>query len=228
MLEPPTGARRERAPVVAEGVSRGGRGARSPACCTRAPRPPGQRLGGSARAALNYVSGAVDGSARRGLGRGHLLRIFFHRAEPVARAPRLRRHRVPDAGRRGAVRGARSARSVPRAPGDAWTWMRSPCLGHCERARGAPARGRAPPTSRSRPSRRRARDSRSSSTRPRATAQSRPSGRCLRRGRPATRSGCCAVSAASIPGSLDDYRANGGYLALRRAVEIGPERSSGR
>ena len=34
--------------------------------------------------------------------------------------------------------------------------------------------------------------------------------------------GCCAGSAASIPTSLDAYRAAGGYAALRRALELGP------
>ncbi len=37
------------------------------------------------------------------------------------------------------------------------------------------------------------------------------------------RCGCCAASAASTRRSLDDYRAHGGYAALRRAFELGPE-----
>ncbi len=37
------------------------------------------------------------------------------------------------------------------------------------------------------------------------------------------RCGCCAASAAVDPESLDDYRARGGYAALRRAFELGRE-----
>ena len=35
--------------------------------------------------------------------------------------------------------------------------------------------------------------------------------------------GCCAASGVVDPPSLDDYRAHGGYAALRRALELGPE-----
>ena len=42
--------------------------------------------------------------------------------------------------------------------------------------------------------------------------------------RPATRRcGCSGGWTWSIPTSLDDYRAHGGYEALRRALELGPE-----
>ncbi len=45
--------------------------------------------------------------------------------------------------------------------------------------------------------------------------------RCPSGARPAY--GCSAASASSIQHSLDDYRAHGGYQALRRAFELGPE-----
>ena len=35
--------------------------------------------------------------------------------------------------------------------------------------------------------------------------------------------GCCGASATCDPTSLDDYRAHGGYAALRRAMELGPD-----
>ena len=48
--------------------------------------------------------------------------------------------------------------------------------------------------------------------------------RATRARRTATRAcACCDASAASSPTSLDDYRAHGGYAALRRALEIGPD-----
>ncbi len=111
----------------------------------------------------------------------------------------------------------------PEGQGDAWTWRRSPCLGLCERApaallqrsgAGAEDVAVAPlgvehvtalvvdqdvrpsePVGRSMPQATEARDTL----------------RLLRR-----------VGVVD-PSSLDDYRANGGYLALRRAVELGPE-----
>ena len=43
-------------------------------------------------------------------------------------------------------------------------------------------------------------------------------------GRRVTACGFCGGSALVDPRSLDDYRAHGGYAALRRALELGPER----
>ena len=98
------------------------------------------------------------------------------------------------------------------------SWLRSPCLGQCDRAPAAMLTeagenplereltlvdsdgDRDPPRRRRRPSRRR----------PPAPG-GRPGVRLLRRVGPVD------------PESLDDYRAHGGYDALRRAIELGPE-----
>ena len=108
----------------------------------------------------------------------------------------------------------------PTADGAA-TWLRSPCLGLCERAPAALVTRR----------RRGPRATHSIGAAP-ATAgviggprpgrpPSRRRGWCRRSGR-ARRCGCCGGSAASTRTSLDSYRGAGGYAALRRAFELGP------
>ncbi len=76
-------------------------------------------------------------AAGRGVGRADVLSPVCDRAAGAGGGARLRRHRLPRARRRGAVRVVDRARSDPRAPtpdGRDTTWMRSPCLGQCERA----------------------------------------------------------------------------------------------
>jgi NADH-quinone oxidoreductase subunit F len=122
---------------------------------------------------------------------------------------------------------------TPAANGAA-TWLRSPCLGLCEQAPAALVQAAgdapadyelpstsldqvvkavnqrpepAPGTKHQAPS-----TTRSLSHVPQTLSPRDASLRLLRR-----------VGVAD-PGSLDDYRAHGGYTALRRALEIGPER----
>ena len=100
------------------------------------------------------------------------------------------------------------------------TWYRSPCLGQCDRApaalvgdRGRRAARRVAGADDGRGGARRCSRAASPARRPRL--------RCRRRA--IRRFACSAASASSIRASLDDYRAHGGYAALRRAVELGPE-----
>ena len=100
------------------------------------------------------------------------------------------------------------------------TWYRSPCLGQCDRAPGS-ARRAMPATSRTSARSRRRRPPQCS-TCSRAATPARRRSPCCRR--PATRRcGCCAVPLPTGRSSLDEYRAHGGYAALRRAIELGPE-----
>ena len=78
-----------------------------------------------------------DRAPGRRVRRRHLLRPARARAAPAACRPRLRRHRLPLPGRRGARRRSWRSASGPRASsGDdgASTWYRSPCLGRCDQA----------------------------------------------------------------------------------------------
>ena len=123
----------------------GRRGARpAPSAAAGAARGAGaRRLDQPRRAQLHLP--AADGAARRGLRRRHVLRAVLDRAaaadvvhvcdDIACRAER----------RRGALRRARARLGPagrPTADGDA-TWMRSPCLGLCERAPAALCRQRA-------------------------------------------------------------------------------------
>ena len=125
------------------------------------------------------------------------------------------------AGSRGADRRARGALGPEGSDVDGACWLRSPCLGQCDRAPAAllteagddAARARADARRRRRRHRRSldggdaARSRRSTDAAPgRATRGL----RLLRRVGPVD------------PESLDDYRAHGGYDALRRAIELGP------
>ena len=101
------------------------------------------------------------------------------------------------------------------------TWLRSPCLGQCDRAPAAlrDGRGRAARGARARAGRRRARCSR------RSTAARSPNADPVT---PLPQSGedslrLLARVGRVDPTSLDDYRAQGGYAALRRALELGGE-----
>ena len=111
---------------------------------------------------------------------------------------------------------------VPASDGQA-TWLRSPCLGQCERAPAALCQAAGPHPN--------------ESTLAPATAEALIAGLADR-----TPSHLASVSAPQTvppraaglrllrrigivnPESLDDYRAHGGYVALRRALALGPER----
>ncbi len=79
---------------------------------------------------------AARGPAGRGLRRRVVLRAAPDDAAAADRGPRVRRHRLPARGRGADLRGpgapARAGRLGDR--GRRATWMRSPCLGQCERA----------------------------------------------------------------------------------------------
>ena len=149
--------------------------------------------------------------------------LFSRRAAPAARRARLRRHRLPLQRRRRADRRSSRSGSARRDGLDAdgaATWLRSPCLGQCDRRPGgAPRRspGSAPRSACSRPSAPR----RCS----RALDGRRGRGPTPRPRRPQARRAVAALLARVgrvDPASLDDYRAHGGYAALRRALELGP------
>ena len=100
------------------------------------------------------------------------------------------------------------------------TWYRSPCLGQCDRAPAAlvgdAGRRAGGADDRTDDLGRRARCTR------RRRARSTPASPCSRR----QAIQLCASRAAGCGGgalTLDDYRARGGYAALRRALELGPE-----
>ena len=100
------------------------------------------------------------------------------------------------------------------------TWYRSPCLGQCDRAPAALVgdAGDAPHERTIAPAVGVARARGARGRRARATARS----PCCRR-RATPRCASCAARRTAIAVRLDDYRASGGYEALRRAVELGPE-----
>ena len=103
---------------------------------------------------------------------------------------------------------------------DGATWLRAPCLGQCDRAPAAMiAESGAEPLERELIDDRRRRHQGD----PRRRARRRRRPRPPRRSSASRGCGCCARVGAVDPESLDDYRAHGGYDALRRAIELGPE-----
>ena len=123
-------------------------------------------------------------------------------------------------GDRRAARGALRARGRAREPTASATWYRSPCLGQCDRAPAAlvAVAGDEPLE--------RARRRRVPRTSLALLAGGEPAASPERRRsrRRATRSLRLLRRVGVVdPGSLDDYRAHGGYAALRRAIELGPE-----
>jgi NADH-quinone oxidoreductase subunit F len=107
------------------------------------------------------------------------------------------------------------------APGAAATWLRSPCLGHCERAPAAllqlAGEGRGDRTLAPAPAGALLEALQGARVPPLpdpVPPQAAAGGAGLRLLRRVGR---------VDPGSLDDYRAHGGYAALRRAFELGPE-----
>ena len=192
----------------------------------------GGRLDLRGRAQLHCA--AALGAACRGVRRGHVLRDVRDRAARAARRARLRRRGCAPAG--GEEIAARLTQELgPEGEGNDACWVRSPCLGPVRaQARRAAAAGRpARPEPRARHGGRRpgraARRRRSGRRRGAPSPRTRPT--CVRRQHreraadPRSRPfGCWAGSASSTRESLDDYRAHGGYAALRRAVELGPDR----
>ena len=86
--------------------------------------------------ALNYISRRLAVPPAEAYGVATFYALYALEPRPPVVGPRLRRHRLP-ARRRGAhLRGPEAAfgrAGEPTADGDA-TWLRSPCLGLCERA----------------------------------------------------------------------------------------------
>ena len=189
------------------------------------------RVGWISEGGLNYVCERLDGPAGRGLRRGDVLRHVQGGAAAQDGGPRLRRHRLPGGGRRrrsATTSRPSTARGTPSPDGDG-RGSASP-VWHCaSRAGGArPALGRrcagrgygrlaeAEVLGGGRALRR-------------ATATGEHGGvvRRRRRSRAATARLLRRVGVVD-PTSFDDYHAHGGYLALRRAVELGPEGPSRR
>ena len=100
------------------------------------------------------------------------------------------------------------------------TWYRSPCLGQCDRAPAALVgdAGDAPRERTIAPTTAAARARR---TRAAASPGHRPVTVLPQAGDPALRLLSRAAAGGAL--TLDDYRARGGYAALRRAFELGPE-----
>jgi NADH-quinone oxidoreductase subunit F len=171
--------------------------------------------------ALNHICAQLSVPPAEAYG----VATFYHLFSTERQAPRVV-HVCDDIACR--VKGAEAlCRSMeqqcgPAGSGAAGTWKRSPCLGYCEQApvalvqqagatpaqhtithatlpelTGAVSDGVVPAAS--------------GRVVPQTEAPRDPSLRLLRR-----------VGVAD-PGSLDDYRAHGGYQALRRALDIGPE-----
>lgn len=179
------------------------------------------RVGWISEGALNHICAQLEVPPAEAYG----VATFYHLFSTVRHAPRVV-HVCDDIACR--VKGAEQlCRSLeaevgPAGTGEAGTWHRSPCLGYCEQAPVALVQnaGEAPVdhtiTHATLPSLARAVRSGevpapAGIAAPQTQAPRDPSLRLLRR-----------VGAAD-PESLDDYRAHGGYQALRRAIAIGPE-----
>ena len=192
----------------------------------------GLDLRGRAEPHRPHAVGATRGDLR---GR-HVLRDVRGRAAGAAGGARLRRRRLRPVRRRGDRRRRSPTQLGPEGTGQDACWVRSPCLGSVRaRARGAaPARRRARPqpgpggapttcwprrgapgAGAGRPGRRRA------SPTPGVSAPQTGPGGTLPGGGPLRLLRRVGVV---DPESLDDYRAHGGYAALRRAVDLGPTR----
>ena len=204
----------------------------------------GARRHASARAAAPAAAGAARGAGPRGLDqRGRRSTTSAapdvppaeaygvasstrcsRRAARRGRCARLRRHRVP--GRTARRSCARPSSTGRRAPDGDGPWPRSPCLGHvragaarsCASAAGRPDAALAAVATRRPRAARRDRDRRVTC---RGSRSPRP--QCL--GTPAT-----ARAAAAAPGRRGRSRRSstttaphGGYAALRRAIELGPD-----
>ena len=173
----------------------------------------------------------------RHLRRRHVLRDVRHRAARAARRARVRRRRLRPRG--GEEIAARLATSwARRARARSACWVRSPCLGLCERAPAVMLQLARQPDASLAPRRRRRPRCATALAQP---ATSRPAARRALDG-PATARTDRAFADTTVsapqtpdpplrllgrvgvvdPESLDDYRAHGGYAALRRAIQLGP------
>ncbi len=180
-------------------------------------------MGWISEGGLNYVCERLTVPPAEAYGVATFYAMFSVAAAADDRRARLRRPRLPDQGgqelARPRARGARAPTGrLGRCDVDP-----SPCLGMCEQAPAVLAqRARAARTWRSA-----GRRSRPSARPSRRTRRSRAPGRSPRRRRGtrtfARASGCSRRVGVVDPSSIDDYRAQGGYAALRRAVELGPE-----
>ena len=148
-------------------------------------------------------------AAGRGVRRRHVLRALLDDAAPAARRARLRRHRLHVRGAAALCEARIRIRTAGRSlRGRGTTWLRSPCLGLCDRAPAALVTdgGRSPRARQLAPVDAAILSGAMSGASRRARVAAR---------RRLARCGCCAASDASIPESLDAYRASGGY---RRAA----------
>ena len=103
-------------------------------CCCPALHAVSDAVGWISRGRAQPRRAAAVGAAGRRLRGGHVLRDVRRRAAGAARRARLRRHRLRPVRRRGDRRPAGATSSGPRAPATDACWVRSPCLGLCERA----------------------------------------------------------------------------------------------
>lgn len=135
---PPAAGRAERATsrvtgAPAAAVAR--RATSAISCCLPFMPSRSRRLGERGRPQLHLP--APDRAARRCLGRGDLLPSLRDGSPPADGGACLRRPRLPAARRREALRAAHEEElgpaGEPKSSGGG-TWMRSPCLGLCERA----------------------------------------------------------------------------------------------
>ena len=234
VLGPPRsalGRRRASAPTRRR-TSRAAATRRAPGgtCCCPRCTPLQARVGWISEGALNYICRAADRAAGRGLRRRDAsTRCSRSTPRPAERRARLRRHRLPVAGAR-----TSSARELERSAraraGDGAgtagaTWLRSPCLGLCEQAPAAlVTRGGGAASSdgaRRRPTRRRVAGAARGAEAARRIARRRRPVAAARRAR---RCGCCAAIGTRRSRRASTTTApHGGYAALRRALELGPD-----
>ena len=163
----------------------------------------------------------ADRPARRRVRRRDVLRALRARAAPATRRPRLRGHRL-QVQRLGRLIAQVEERFGPR--GDSPTTARRrgtavPASGSATAPRRRSSRSRA--TSRSTARRRPPPRARCSRCWPAASPARRPRVSIPQAGEPSLR--LLRRVGVVDPSSLADYRAHGGYAALRRALELGPE-----
>ena len=171
--------------------------------------------------ALNYICQRLSVAPAEAWGVATFYAMFSVDAAAEDDRARLRRHRLPARGRRASF-SRTFGRRLPKGACEA-----VPCLGLCERApaalvqtSGEGAEGlRASPPCRPRELAASPRPG----ERPSGSARRAPSPRPRRWTRAARKLRLLARVGRVDPGSLDDYRAHGGYAALERAFALGPE-----
>jgi NADH-quinone oxidoreductase subunit F len=234
----------DRDPMVEGHVARGGHEARSRRdLLIPALHAVQSRVGWISQPALNYISRRLTVPPAEAYGVATFYALFATTARPPIVA-----HVCDDIACR--LAGAEEVASdLERTVGPAGTpstdgsttWLRSPCLGLCERAPAAmfTIAGAMPMTQIAAPvdavGVRSRLESAAASSSPPATAANVTNG--IAEGRDASATATSSVPQAGQPGlrllarvgvvdptSLDDYRAHGGFRALERARAIGPER----